>query len=167
MRLLPLAERRKRDKKIRELYQYGIPQRRIAEGFGLCQKGGGHLERSGEMIMRESDLKATATEYLNTMQNLGRLVFLRLNAGAFPTQSGRWARGCPAGTADILVIKSEEPCYHCRAFSYNTVIFIELKSAKGKQTLDQKRFQEMVEKQGSEYHIIRDFEELKTLVEGK
>ena len=38
MRHLPIAERRKRNEKIRELYASGLIQRRIGERFGLCQK---------------------------------------------------------------------------------------------------------------------------------
>ena len=38
MRHLPIAERRKRNEKIRELYASGLIQRRIGERFGLSQK---------------------------------------------------------------------------------------------------------------------------------
>ena len=38
MRHLPIAEKQKRDEKIRELYASGLIQRRIGERFGLSQK---------------------------------------------------------------------------------------------------------------------------------
>lgn len=38
MRHLSIEERQKRNKKILELYQYDVLQKRIAERFGICQK---------------------------------------------------------------------------------------------------------------------------------
>uniref|UniRef100_A0A6M3XS64 VRR-NUC domain-containing protein n=1 Tax=viral metagenome TaxID=1070528 RepID=A0A6M3XS64_9ZZZZ len=120
--------------------------------------------------MKESELKHAVEEYLQFQQNLGRLLFLRLNAGDFIEARGetrRRIKGCPKGTADLLVLQGyesaspEECCDSC------VPIFLELKSDTGKQRPEQLDFQGMVEEQNAEYHIVRSVEEVMELVGGK
>lgn len=114
------------------------------------------------MIESEADIKRTVSDFLQIEQNFGKLVFLRLNAGQFPTQSGRWAMGCPKGTADLLVLREDIiPAYPTHvAVKAPQVIFIELKSAKGKQSKDQKAFEEQVKAQGCAYHLARSLNDV-------
>jgi len=113
--------------------------------------------------MKEADLKRTIEAYLGLKQNLGELVYFRLNAGAFPTQAGRWARGVPAGTSDFIVIGNNGR-HDAPNKAYPMVYFLELKSDKGKQSDIQKAFQEMVQNQYCEYHIIRSLEDLEGVI---
>ena len=115
------------------------------------------------MIQTEGQLKRAASDYLQYGESQGKWLWLRLNAGQFPTQSGRWARGCRKGTADLLVLVgfygSGMATGHCRT------IFLETKSIRGKQTKEQKEFQVKAEVQGCEYYVIRSIEELQEAID--
>jgi len=103
--------------------------------------------------MREADLKRTCEDYLQIQQNLGGLMFLRLNSGdAFREYGGRKYRIklCPEGTADFYVLKKSRS------------IFIELKGDKGKQSDEQTAFEQAVRRQGADYFVVRDTEDLVT-----
>ena len=114
--------------------------------------------------MKESELKHAVEEYLQFQQNLGRLLFLRLNAGDFIEARGetrRRIKGCPKGTADLLVLM-------WRPFMKQpSIIFFELKSDKGKQSVGQAEFQQVAVKQGAEYHIVRSVDEAMEILGGK
>lgn len=114
----------------------------------------------------EADLKRTVTEYLDILQNQGKLVWLRLNAGDFIEVRGntrRRIKGCPAGTADIQVIVKWWPQGAPNKWE-TRVVFIELKSEKGKQSPEQGAFQKIVEAQGASYFIVRELETLQEIL---
>lgn len=122
------------------------------------------------MKQSEADILKAVTDLLTYEQNTGRLVFFRLNAGAFPTQSGGWAKGVPAGTADLLVIKKWYPIGGLNkgeTVGISSVMFLEVKSEKGKQTEKQREFQDMVEKLDCEYCIVRSVDEVIELIGGE
>ena len=101
--------------------------------------------------LSEGDIKRAVSDYLEYKQNAGELYFDRLNSGSFIEvrgQTRRRVKGCRAGTADFFVLKS------------GRVIFLEIKSAKGKLRTEQKCFKTLVEGFGAEYYIIRSIEEL-------
>jgi len=112
--------------------------------------------------MNESDLKKTCEDYLTYLMNLGKLWFSRLNAGDFIDIRGdsrRRIKGVEKGTADLVVIMLDTHYIkHCR------VIFIELKSGKGRWAPEQRAFKIIIEAQGAEYHIVRNFEELERII---
>ena len=114
--------------------------------------------------MLEKDTKYAVEQYLQILQNQGKLVFLRLNAGDFIVARGgkfeRRIKGCPKGTADLLVIRKEN---WDGVVSECGVYFFELKSDKGKQSPEQKEFQVAVEAQCTEYHIIRSVEQVQEI----
>ena len=106
--------------------------------------------------MKESDLQRAVGEYLKYQMNLGKLWFTRLNSGmAYKKHGNKYyaIKLCEKGTADFIVIQAtgKEETF---------VTFIELKSDTGKQTKEQKEFQETVVDQQADYLIIRDLEEL-------
>ncbi len=106
--------------------------------------------------MREAELKSAVDDYLNILQNQGKVLFLRLNSGDFIEVRGetrRRVRGCPKGTADYIVIMP------------NRVIFLELKSDVGKQSKEQKEFQGKVEEQGALYYVVRSVDEVMEVIE--
>mgnify|MGYP001582166877 CR=1 FL=1 len=115
--------------------------------------------------MSEADLKRTCEDYLQLLQNGGKLIFLRLNSGNLVVSNPdgsyrRRIRGCPSGTADYIIIRSclGESCI------LRIVDFIELKSVKGRQSPDQLAFEDLVTKQGCGYHIVRTLEELQLII---
>ena len=110
--------------------------------------------------MLERDLKKGVEDYLQLQMNLGKLIYLRLNAGSFilTDKNGKFRRrviGAKKGTADFIVTTSYDPdkpsCL---------VYFLELKSSKGKTTEAQDKFAELVREQGAEYFVIRSIERL-------
>ena len=118
--------------------------------------------------MKESDLKRTVTEYLEYAQNLGKLVYLRLNSGDFIEVRGntrRRIKGCQAGTADILVLTNNGR-YDAPNKFYCIPIFLELKSEKGRTSPAQDAFKIIVEAQGCVYKIIRNMEDLQEILWG-
>ena len=109
--------------------------------------------------LTEGQLKSAVSDYLEIGQNQGKWVYLRLNAGDFIEVRGntrRRIKGCPKGTADFVVIRAQRGTFRV----YPKVIFIELKSEKGRWPAEQRAFKKMVEMQGCEYHLIRSFEGL-------
>ena len=58
----------------------------------------------------------------------------------------------------MFIIKMYYPTDHY--YRYASVIFLEAKGDKGKQREDQHTFQELVEAQGAEYHIVRSLDEV-------
>lgn len=61
--------------------------------------------------------------------------------------------GAMAGVSDLIVVLP------------NKILFIEMKSKTGRQSIEQKQFQQHVTELGFEYHIIRSFDEFKSLIE--
>ena len=115
-----------------------------------------------KLPITEADLKRGVEDYLSIGQNQGKWIYLRLNSGDFIEvrgQTRRRIRGCPKGTADFVVMKS---CFENKNpwMPQTIVIFLELKSTKGKQTQEQRDFQKMAEAQGCEYYVIRSIDEL-------
>ena len=99
----------------------------------------------------EGDIKRAVSDYLQYAQNQGLLYFSRLNSGiAYVKRGNRYyaIQLCEAGTADFFVLKA------------GRVIFLEIKSAKGKLRTEQKCFRTLVASQLAEYYVIRDVSEL-------
>ena len=120
-----------------------------------------------ELAISEGDLKSAVRDYLQILQNQGKLIFLQLNAGDFIEVRGntrRRVRGCPAGTADYIVIRSCRSRFQGDSCILRLVDFIETKSRKGRQTPEQKEFQRLVGAQGCGYHLVRSLEELIAII---
>ena len=115
------------------------------------------------MTRLERDIKATIEQYLTYKMNQGKLIFFRLNTGDIIIQGEKTRRfkGCGIkGASDFLVI---EQCSVFEKYAhYNT--FIECKSDTGKQSPDQKAFQEMVEKMGCDYILARKLEDVSEVI---
>ena len=124
------------------------------------------------MDISEAGLKRTCEDYLTYKMNAGELVYLRLNSGDFIEVRGntrRRIKGCQKGTADLMVIRRVEmhrsagfPIFYAQYEPQ--VIFLELKSAKGKQRPEQGAFQLLIESQGASYHIVRSIEQLISII---
>jgi len=106
----------------------------------------------------EGELKLAVSDYLQFAQNQGKLYFDRLNSGDFIEVRGKTRRrvtGCRKGTADFFVLTK----YKCGLW-IPRIIFLELKSPRGRSTPEQGAFKKMVEDQLAEYHIVRSIEEV-------
>ncbi len=122
----------------------------------------------------EAQIKLAVADYLTYKMNLGELYFDRLNSGEVIVVAGKSRRRiklCREGTADFIVLmkKTFQFCHTIRParegettawFPYCKVIFLEVKSEKGKQRVEQSVFQKIVESFGARYIIIRSIEEL-------
>jgi len=102
------------------------------------------------MNLSETDVKLTCKSFLDSMQNMGRLVWFRLNAGGILTEGkgGKkyMIRLCPPGTSDSVVILPNP----------TRVIFVEYKRPGKKQSEAQIRFDKEVAEQHHSYWIVED-----------
>ncbi len=110
----------------------------------------------------EKDLQRGVSDYLQIGMNQGKWWFTRLNSGmAYKKHGDKYyaIKLCEKGTADFVFMKS---CFENKNpwMPQTIVIFLELKSTKGKQTQEQQDFQKMAEAQGCEYCVIRSIDEL-------
>lgn len=86
----------------------------------------------------------------------GYLAF-RCNVGSVRTASGGiFNTGLPNGFSDLLVFDSS-----------GHTIFIEVKSATGKQRPDQAKFQAIIESRGFKYIIARSVEDVASSLQGE
>lgn len=104
----------------------------------------------------EGVLKREVDNYLQELADQGKLILLRLNAGDFLDVRGGYRRrvkGCPKGTADMLVV------YDSR------IVFLELKGPTGRQTPEQKAFEQTAKERECEYHVVRSLDQVKEVIE--
>jgi len=93
------------------------------------------------------------------------LLFSSLNgthlSGTAAQRAIKWNRlareGAVSGVADLFLAMSKRDYIRMLEAMY-LGLFIEMKSAKGKQSAEQKEFQKQVEAQGYEYFLCRDLE---------
>ena len=81
-----------------------------------------------------------------------QLIFSCPNEFARSEAAAARKMGLLRGVSDIIVVMP------------NRVLFIEFKSADGSQSLDQKRFQQKIERMGYTYAVIRTIKEFKDLI---
>ncbi len=122
----------------------------------------------GQIKLSEAQIKSGIADYLETLQAMGKLWYCRLNSGVFVMGEGkskRVIRGTKAGTSDFLVIRR---CYPLGAPNKDEVfvIFLEVKTEKGKQNLAQKSFEEQVTSQGHLYKIVKSVDEVISFLGG-
>lgn len=104
---------------------------------------------------KETEIQLAVCEYLSYQMRQGKLMFWRQNTNAiFSTKTGSF-RAMPKysmnGVSDIIVVRD------------GFVIFLEIKRPSGKQSDNQKQFQDLVKKNGAEYWVIRDLDDLKEI----
>jgi hypothetical protein len=105
---------------------------------------------------REANLKSQILEYIQILENQGKVYGDRLNSGEIlalnKDGSQRLIKLCREGTADIFFI------------IYGRIIFTETKRKGEKQKPQQKIFQEKVESVGAIYWLVDDFEQFLKLL---
>lgn len=115
--------------------------------------------------MAESALLSACLERLQWAENQRFCYYERLNSGKLfakyidkhGKEHGRAIKLCRQGTADVIVIQRNGHDHTC------IVTFLETKAKKGRQTKDQREFQERVEKQGCRYILVKTVDQLEEL----
>jgi len=118
--------------------------------------------QNGKPSLTESQLMRAANDYLQYAQNQGRLYYTRLNSGsAFVKRGNKFYKIqlCEEGTADFFVLTK----FQCGLW-IPRIIFLEVKSEKGRVRPEQRAFQKLVENQLAEYVIVRSIEELEAVL---
>ena len=120
------------------------------------------LENIKANLVNEADVKKGVEDRLQYEQNLGHLLYLRLNSGEFIEvrgQTRRRIKGCPAGTADFVVFQGS-----VQSLPICHVTFLEIKSGKGKQSPEQKAFEILAKMFDCRYFIVRDADEIEEIL---
>ncbi len=113
-------------------------------------------EEPHQIDILESAVQSTIIDWLDVQEKLGKLMYNRVNVGGVydaRIQGYRsLANGVKGGFSDIYIMKDGK--------SY----FVELKRTgkKGKQSEDQKEFEQLVIKNGGTYLLVRSLEFLKS-----
>lgn len=110
--------------------------------------------------MNEADVKKTCTEYLDYLENLGKLIYIRNNSfiGAItrPNGSKGFIRNGKPGSPDMFIF-----CQDKRTGDAKT-LHIEFKAPKvGKLSPEQVKWRDVVVQWGHDWYKIQDVEELK------
>jgi hypothetical protein len=102
--------------------------------------------------MKESILVSSCLSWLGTLENLGKLIYIRNNSGGM--QKGRsFVRFGKPGSPDIIIYLDK-----------GKTIFIECKSDTGTQNYNQIRFEQRAIRLGYEYHIVREMRQLEDIL---
>ena len=112
--------------------------------------------------LREKDLKKAVWDYLEYGMNQGKWYFDRLNSGEFIEVRGgsrRRVKGCREGTSDFFVLTKTQS-----QSRIPRIIFIEVKSEKGRMRSEQWAFAKLVAEQLAEYYVVRSIEELEAVL---
>lgn len=121
---------------------------------GLKGKNKGTIEE------KEIEIQKAIKDALQYMANQGRLMFLRIQAGGYPTKEGHFIKLNKGGSPDILVWKRVSDVNGNKRFHYLKTVAFEVKSTRGKQTELQKEWQDKFEELGGEYHIVRSVDDV-------
>lgn len=102
-------------------------------------------------MKQEAELQKSIVNYIH--QNYPQLlVFSVPNESTYRRRNYFHQLGMLSGVSDLILV------------FLNTVLFIECKAPRGRQSIEQINFQKRVEALGFKYYIIRDLEELKELL---
>jgi len=110
--------------------------------------------------MKEIQIQKAIKDYLQILENQGKLMFLRNQAGGYATKEGHYIKMGKKGSPDLLVWLWEVYPLDIGCFNYTKAIALEVKNEKGKQSPAQKEWQEKFEKIGGEYYIVRSVDEV-------
>ena len=98
--------------------------------------------------MKESDLQKAVMEYLQILENQGRIYSFRSGSGVIQTKTGNWFKSGKAGCPDISVITNDG------------YIGLEIKTAKGKLSDGQIEAKRQIESLGQRYHVVRSIDDV-------
>lgn len=102
--------------------------------------------------MKETEIQSSIIDYLQILENKGKIFFQRVNNTPVYDPIGKkfrsMAKGTKKGFPDILIIKAGK------------TIGIEVKTAIGKQSKEQKEIESKFKQHGQEYYIVRSLDEV-------
>ena len=106
--------------------------------------------------MKESDIQKQILDYLLILENMGKLYYSRFNTvGIYDPKYKGYRKPSihnKSGIPDIMVIKDRQ------------VIFLEVKSDKGKQSEAQHDFHEVCRSEGILYYVVRSLDEVINII---
>ena len=120
--------------------------------------------------LSENEIQRAIKDYLQVLENQGKLMFIRNNSGAMPVkgQNGkiRYIKFGKKGSADILVFlpRCEQTDIGMSVIILEAIA-IEVKTTIGKISPAQKIWQANWEKLGGGYHIVRSLEEVRKIID--
>lgn len=105
--------------------------------------------------MNEKELQKTITTHLTYLRKLGRLFFIRANAGMIPTtyttakgqNRSFTVRLAPKGTSDLIIFLPRQK-----------TLFLELKGYGKKQSPEQFEFERTIKALGYDYYCIDNYD---------
>lgn len=100
------------------------------------------------MAIKESLIQTAIEQYLKYQENLGKLIYIKNNTGAFQTQGGGFYRMGKAGSPDFFIF-----------YGNGGVLHLEVKNEKGKLNKNQEAYKKDIEKLGHNYLIVRSVDE--------
>ena len=103
--------------------------------------------------MKESVIQKAIMQYLQILENQGKLYFFRAGSGAIPTGNGGYFKTGKVGCPDIVV------CLR------GLFVGLEIKNEKGRQSPSQKIAQEAIETAGGRYYIVRSVDDVERILE--
>lgn len=105
-------------------------------------------------IMTEEQLHAECYQWFHA-------TFIPLRKMLFHVDNNSWNAAIGAKKKALGVVQGVSDFIFIVDFG---VHFIEMKTGSGNQSKDQKEFMQMVRDRGHQYHVVRTFEEFKTLI---
>lgn len=106
--------------------------------------------------MKESEIQSSIIDYLQLLENKGKIFMQRINNTAIYDPVGkRWrslAKGTKKGFPDILVLKDGK------------CIGLEVKTNVGKQSKEQKEMEKLMKEHGADYYVVRSLDEVIEIV---
>ena len=109
------------------------------------------------MPVKESQIVTAICNYLQMLENMNKLYFIRNNTGAFAVQpvggNRRFMRFGKSGSSDIIIYLPE-----------GRTVFVEVKREGGKQNQNQHLFEAKIKLLGFEYYVVTDIDEVKNII---
>lgn len=106
--------------------------------------------------MTETQIQSSIIDYLQVLENQGKLFVQRVNNTAiFDSANKRWrslAKGTKKGFPDILILKDGK------------CIGLEIKTNVGKQSKEQKEMERLMKEHGADYYVVRSLDEVVEIV---
>ena len=109
--------------------------------------------------MKESEIQSSIIDYLQLLENQGKLFIQRVNNTPIYDPIGRkfrsLAKGTKRGFPDILVFKDGK------------CIGLEVKTNVGKQSKEQREMEKLMKEHGAAYYVVRSLDEVIEIIGGR
>lgn len=107
--------------------------------------------------MKESGIQTAIEQYLQYLENQGKLIYIKNNSGAIKTQAfgqkSSFIRFGKKGSPDFFIF-----------LPAGQVLHMEVKNEKGRQNDNQLNYQQKIENLGHRYVIVRSIDDVEALL---